>query len=179
MKKTNEIQFSKEKPFKTGERPATNLKAQKAQFSRTVYYPRKNAVIGLIRSEPSQILADKYGRIYGLMPENPVLDDLRKSSEFNLETMVEVWVYLPHDKKGLFVDTSRKRKKYLLDGEVLRLPDVGESITLYNYVDGEKHASVVVHSFPERLFRNAKTTALVIRIEEFHLDKKRKIKKIV
>lgn len=160
-----------EKGFTSGERPATNLRAQKAQFYRHVYYPRKNAIVEIIRRDPSAIMADTSGRIYGLMPDNPVLDELRKSSTFKDDTMLEVWVYLPTERKGMFVDRSRKRKRYLKEGEVLRLPDVGEKITLWGYVSEKKRADVSVYSFPERIFRNAKSAALVLRVIKFYDSK--------
>lgn len=161
----------KKKGFKSGERPATNLKAQKAQFFRRVYYPRKNAVVDIIRKDPSTITYDESGRIYGLMPDNPVLQALRKSSTFDDATMLEVWVFLPAEEKGVFVDRSKKRKRNLRQGDVLKLPDVGEKITLWGYQSEKKRADVSVYSFPERIFRNAKTAALVLRVSKYYDSK--------
>lgn len=162
-----------EAKFKSGERFATNLKAQKAQLYRHVYYPRKNAVIEIIKSNPSGILADGDGRLYGLMPDNPVIEGLLKSSEFR-DNMVEVWVYLPQEQKGTFVDRSRKRRRYLLEGELLTLPNVGDKITLYNYIDGKIHADITIHSYPERVTRTSKTAALVVIVEKFYKKKTKK-----
>lgn len=161
------------KEFRSGERPPKDLKAQKAQFYRHVYYPRKNAIVQIIRDNPAEILADRGGRLYGLMPKNPVLDDLMKSSSFDPRTMIEVWVLLPNEKRGLFTDRSRKRKRYLSQGEVLKLPDVGDKITLYDYLTEKRKADAVVHSFPEKIFRNAKSAALILRVETFYDSKKK------
>ena len=137
----------------------------KATKTKKTYYPKRNDVSKLVRTDPSNIYLDADGRIYGFMSANPVLDDLLDSGEVDNQTKFEMWVYLPTHRKGEFAKLNDELYgKQLTTDEILDMPEEGQSYILMNYTDHQPVYEIVAIAYPEGLRRNGRSAALIVGI---------------
>jgi len=162
------------KELPTGLKHPTSLKKQKRQNYTLTFFPKKNAIIKLIREHPDNILCDDAGRMYGYMPMNPAMKNYMETSDYDEKTMVEVWVYLPYREAGTFVERSRSEKtsyQSLAVSDRLEFPELDEVIEMYDYLSKRPICSARIRVYLERFTRRSRSAAIVLKVEEIYASR--------
>lgn len=131
------------------------------------YFPKRNQVIKLLKTQPEKVYSDHLGRLYGFIETGPTLENLKDRGEVDRKEGRELmWVHLPHAEKGPFAKLHRTRDDGRIErDDLLLLPTDGDGyLSLKNYQTGEHAFFVKISYYAERVPRAQMGGSVVVNV---------------
>jgi len=146
-------------------------KEKKKKMKGERFHPTVNEIKDIIKDGDTPVFRDEEGRIYGLVEDNGLKQDLIRSGELADNDLM--WVWLTTHRSGPFA--QKKRRFNAMDqipiGEDLIFSPIGEKVDLYDYYSGDLVGDLMVISYPEQSYRKRRTDSVLVNLS-FTITKK-------
>jgi hypothetical protein len=131
--------------------------------------PTKSEIIHMIKNTNDSLLRDDDGRLYGFLQDAETIGGLKETGEIDGEKKIAMWVFLPTGARGPYATQNKKSglPRYILTGEDLVMPEIGNQLDLYNYrKEDERVGTFILRGYIERIPRNSRVASIILEFIE-------------